>query len=118
MRQAAEQRPAMVDVSTTTARPFMVDNHTNTSYMVVGVGLAHGSSQTEHDALACAIMDGDLTHAEACWMRGQDVSAAPLEALEQVESADALSQDFIPPWDPPPPVYSRNTLCIGFVIAS
>ena len=74
--------------------------------LVLGEGLAHGSSQTEHDAWARAVMDGDLTQAEACWMmQGQDASATPLEALEQVESADALSQDLICE-GPPPPVFA------------
>ena len=104
MRQAAEQRPPMVD-STTTASPFMVDNNTNTSYLVVGVGLAHGSSQTEHDAWARAVMDGDLTQEEACWMRSQDASGAPLEPQEQVDSADAQPEELTPP-EPPPPVFA------------
>ena len=82
-------------------------------YLVVGVGLAHGSSQTEHDALDRAVMEGDLTLSEARWMRGFDASEAPLDASEaplaaqeQGEAARVQSEEVPPPEESPPPVFA------------
>ena len=72
----------------------------------VGMGLAHGSSQTEHDALDRAVMEGDLTLSEARWMRGWDASEAPLAAQEHGEAASVQSEEVPPPEESPPPVFA------------
>ena len=88
---AQEAQTATVEISTADA--------STCHYMVVGLGLEQGSSQTEPDALALAVMDGDLSRSEARWMQGLDASEAPaLNAQERVE-ADAQ------PEDSPPPVF-------------
>ena len=88
---AQDAQTATVEISTADA--------STCHYMLVGLGLKHGSSQIEADTLARAVMDGDLSRSDARWMQGLDASEAP--ALNAQEHVEAEAQ----PEDSPPPVF-------------
>ena len=108
-RQVAEQRATTVavDAQSTTAGLICTADASTSHYLAVSVGLAHGSSQTDHDAVARAIMDSDLSCAEARWMRGLDAGDAPLEAPDQ-ERVESVEPEPVapPPEESPPPVFA------------
>ena len=103
-RQASELRApaAAVDASTSTVDLTSMVDASTCHYLTVGVGLAHSSSQTEHDTLARAVMDGVLTLAEARWMQG--LKAQPEDQPE--DQPEAQPEEAPPQEDPLPPVFA------------
>ena len=94
MHDAVERMAAAdaADAQTTTVDlPTSSVDASTCHYLVVGLGLAHGSTQTDWD---------DLTLAELRWyrcMQGQDASGASQPAQEQEEAVEPQPEEVPPP---------------------